>query len=187
MFGKFDANTGGGGGGSSLTVTGPVALGGLNIDVTGIAAGAKRITWCFNNVVKSLVGTANAAMIRVGAGSFAAAGYNQAGGWQGQQGNCNITSNATGFVWFDAFTGNDASQINQAMVVLFLMDAATHTWTMTLNGSIQDVSGGGVPRTDLNYQTAGSIALGASLDRLRLTSISGLANYTAGTYSLIVE
>jgi len=186
MFGKFDANAGGSGG-SSLTVVGPVALGGLTVDFVGVPAGAKRITWCFNNVVKNAVGVANICIVRIGAGSFLAAGYNQAGGWQGVQGNCAISSNATGFIWHDGYNNNDATQINQAMLIFVLMDALTHTWAMTLNGSIQNVAGGAVPRTDINYQSAGSVALGASLDRLQLTTVAGTASFTAGTYSLIVE
>ena len=155
--------------GSLKSATAQASTSGTSIDFTSIPSGIKRITVMFSGV--SLSGTSNQ-LIQIGAGSVTTSGYvggAAAAGTSGSQTTqtaglqCGITATATFTI-----TG-------QAI----LTNITGNTWVMTFNGTRQ---------TD-GYGLIGSssIALGGTLDRVRITTVNGTDTFDAGSINLIYE
>jgi len=167
VAGTFTAT--GGSIGSIKSATAVASTSGTSIDFTGIPTGVKRITVMLSGV--SLNGTSNQ-LIQIGAGSVTTSGYvggAVAAGSAGTQATqtvglqCGITGSA-------AFT-----IIGQAV----LTNITGNTWVMAFNGTRQ---------TD-GYGLIGSssIALGGTLDRVRITTVNGTDTFDAGTINILFE
>lgn len=146
-----------------------VTASGTSVNFTGIPSWVKRITVMFSGV--SLNGTSNQ-LIQIGAGSVTTSGYvggAVAAGSAGTQATqtaglqCGITGSA-------AFT-----IIGQAV----LTNITGNTWVMAFNGTRQ---------TD-GYGLIGSssIALGGTLDRVRITTVNGTDTFDAGSINILYE
>jgi hypothetical protein len=146
---------------------------GTSIDFTGIPSWVKRITVMFVGV--STNGT-SPPQIQIGAGSVTTAGY---------LGSNSITVN--GGVAAALFTSGFGIGVNTAnwgavcvihgSIVLTLQTG--NTWT----------AAGAVGRSDAVsiYSTAGSLALGGTLDRVRITTVNGTDTFDAGSINILYE
>lgn len=141
---------------------------GTSIDFTSIPSWVKKITVMFSGVSTS--GTAFV-LIQLGAGSVTTTGY--ASGSQFQSGTAvNFTSSTSGFViYYNAATVTGYGSMTFNLVT-------GNTWV-----------GNGYFYRGLTEatQAGGGIALGGTLDRLRVTTSNGTDTFDAGTINILYE
>jgi hypothetical protein len=144
---------------------------GTSIDFTSIPSWVKRITVMLVGVSTS--GTSNP-LIQIGAGSVTTSGYLGAGGGYLHTNAPGAVQNSSGFqIVFD----NAAAAILHGHVVLTL--ATGNTWVLSSTTARSDA---------LRVQfAAGSIALGGTLDRIRLTTVNGTDTFDAGSVNILYE
>ena len=177
--------------GGNLTVTGTItgtggvsggirsgtavaSTSGTSIDFTSIPAGVKRITVMFNGV--STNGASNY-QVQIGSGSFITTGYLS---FSSYQGSSNVVGNGystTGLVISAA-----AGSANSIIGTMVLTNITGNTWisnhTFGLNpaGAVgYSISGGG------------NLALGGTLDRVRITTVNGTDTFDAGSINILYE
>ena len=142
---------------------------GTSIDFTGLPAGLKRITVMFNGV--STNGTSNV-QLQLGAGSVTTSGYASANS-SGASGVA-TTSTSTGHI---ACAQVSASNLFSGHVVF--TNITGNTWvgsgTIMANGTI-----------GFNI-SASNIALGGTLDRVRITTVNGTDTFDAGSINILYE
>ena len=138
-----------------------------SIDFTGIPAGTKRITVAFAGLSRS--GSARTTIQLGDSGGIETTGYNGAS-WSGSNG---AYSNG-----FDLQDGN-ANATSHGSMIFTLMDPATNLWACQ----------GVVGRADAAFctTTAGTKALSATLDRLRITTSNGTDTFDAGSVNIAYE
>ena len=162
--------------GSNLTTTGVINSGtavastsGISIDFTGIPAGVKRITVMFNGVSTS--GT-SLTQVQIGAGSVTITGYSAICGYISGTNTCSYLTSTTGF----PFGVANASMLRYGALVLTLISG--NTWV---------VSGSAGDPAVANTNTSGQLALGGSLDRVRITTVNGTDTFDAGSINILYE
>ena len=141
---------------------------GTSIDFTSIPSWVKRITVMFQGV--SVSGTSTP-LIQIGAGSVATTGYLGAGGYIASALVNNFT---TGFAITAA---SNAASIYHG------------TMSITLLGSNVWVANGCFARSDSAVQNfgQGSVTLGGTLDRVRITTVNGTDAFDAGSINILYE
>ena len=143
---------------------------GTSIDFTGLPDWVKRITVMYQGI--STNGTSNY-QVQIGAGSIVTSGYLGT--------NSTIASASASTVNISAgfiiFTGGNAAAISHGMTVF------------TTLGSNVWVANGTLGRSDGNvsYMVAGSLALGGTLDRIRITTANGTDTFDAGSVNILYE
>lgn len=157
--------------GATLTLgTEQASTSGTSIDFTGIPAGTKQIIIQFVGV--STNGT-SVMRIQLGdSGGVEVTGY---------AGSCTLLQNAAAVstiaftAGFDLISGT-AARVYQGAVTLTLEDASDNTWALT----------GQLGRTDTatNELIAGTKALSAVLDRVRITTANGTDAFDAGSINI---
>lgn len=141
-------------------------------DFTGIPSWVKRITVMFSGVSTS---GASVPIIQLGdAGGFEASGYLSAASYIA--GSVSSINSTNGFA-----VGNTASatQSRNGSIVLTLMDSASNKWSAFGVIGLDESLATGV--------TAGSKALSATLDRVRLTTVNGTDTFDAGSVNILYE
>jgi hypothetical protein len=144
---------------------------GTSIDFTSIPSWVRRIT-----VMLSGVSTSGTSLprIQIGAGSITTSGYLGS--------SAGITSNA-GFGSVQSSGGFDISTTAVATAVmhgaLVLVNLTGNTWA--ISGVI------GQSDTTRTAYIGGSIALGGTLDRVRITTVNGTDTFDAGSINLLYE
>jgi hypothetical protein len=139
-------------------------------DFTGIPSWVKRITVIFQGVSTS--GTSST-QIQLGAGSVTTTGYlGTYGGW------IHATAPAaylltTGF----GVTSDAAADIRHGSVVL--TNLSSNIWTCSGVLALSNKA--------CQITTAGSITLGGTLDRVRITTINGTDTFDAGSINIMYE
>jgi hypothetical protein len=145
---------------------------GTSIDFTGIPSWVKRITVMFNGVSTS--GT-SVVQVQIGSGSFTTTGYDsRVFNWTGGSGGAAATS---GFVLEIA---GGASASNSRIGAIELLSIAGNTWIE--KGIVSPLSLNGAMAT-----SAGALALGGPLDRVRITTVNGTDTFDAGTINILYE
>lgn len=148
-----------------------VAVSGTSVQFTGVPSWVKRITMLFYNGVSSN-GT-SMFQIQIGSGSFTTSGYTAAQG---------LFVNASGSSWttlasgFPVFNNNPPDTINGSMVLSL---ATGNTWVIS---GITIATNRGIMNN-----TTGFIALGGTLDRIRLTTVNGTDTFDAGSINILYE
>ena len=159
---------------SSVITSGTVvaSTSGTSIDFTSIPSWVKRITIMFNGV--STNGT-SINLIQIGdSGGIETTGYAGAGVSITSTPGAISASQTTGF----GIGGNNAAaNTKNGSAVLTLMD--TNLWV--INGQF---GFGSEARTDF---TAGSKTLSATLDRVRVTTVTGTNTFDAGSINILYE
>ena len=140
---------------------------GTNIDFTSIPSWVKRITVMFSGVSTS--GTSSF-LIQIGAGSVTTSGY---------VGNASsyantISTSTSGFILTQA---NIASASYNGHIVL--TNLTSNTW---VESSVLIPTG-----SQTGQGSAGNIALGGTLDRVRITTDGGTDTFDAGTINILYE
>lgn len=161
----------GGAGRATQVVSGTTvaSTSGTSIDFTGIPSWAKRITVLFNGVSTS--GT-NDIVIQIGAGSFVTSGYTS-GLTVANSTSLSVVSYSNGFATVsvgaiaDAFCG-----------VLVLSSFGSNVWMS--QSSIRSTA------TRMTF-AAGTVALGGTLDRVRITGTAGSDTFDAGSINILYE
>ena len=160
--------------GSTYTATAKIVSGtavastsGTSIDFTSIPSWVKRVTVLFNSV--STNGSSNI-QVQVGAGSVTTSRYNSQF-WQANTQNGGSTS---GFV---VSNSNLSNYTQTGSLVLTLL--GSNTWICS--GVIGRYVGGD------SMIVNGVIALGGTLDRVRITTVNGTDTFDAGTINILYE
>jgi len=145
---------------------------GTSHEYTSIPAWVKKITIMFSGV--STNGT-SIVLIQMGdSGGYETSGY---------LGSASYATTAVGAAnhssGFQLATGAAAGDLIHGLLTLALLDASSNTWVIS----------GTLGRSDITatYTLAGSKALSAALDRVRLTTAGGTDTFDAGTFNISWE
>jgi hypothetical protein len=157
-------------GGAITSGTAVASTSGTSIDFTSIPSWVKRITVMFNGV--STNGTSNP-QIQIGAGSVTTSGYNQVGATIAAAG-ANVITGSTGFIM-----GAISTAAFTAYGSVMLSNLSGNTWVC--QGSIANVGDSRV------HTTQGGLALGGTLDRVRITTVNGTDTFDAGSINILYE
>ena len=139
---------------------------GTSIDFTSIPSWVRRIT-----VILSGVSTNGTSLMQVqlGSGSFTTTGYVSAG-WAS---NTTTNSSTTGLL-LNALT----AAANLQSGALVINQISSNVWVSSGNFAF---NGGGAT------VVGGSISLGGTLDRVRITTVNGTDTFDAGTINILFE
>ena len=143
---------------------------GTSIDFTGIPSWVKRITVMFNGVSTS--GT-SAILAQVGAGSVTTSGYNS-GNELANAAGVNLVTSTAGFVAAQISANTDSFAGS-----FTITNITSNTWVAS--GVMYRISATGVE------MLAGNIALGGTLDRVRITTVNGTDTFDAGSINILYE
>jgi hypothetical protein len=158
------------GGGVVILGTAVASTSGTSIDFTSIPSWVKRVTVMFSGV--STNGSSNL-LVQIGAGSFTTSGYvSQA--TQTSASN-NTASSTAGFIATGAFAAN-ITYSGHAVIT----NITGNTWVES------NVLGGQSGFANNNYG-AGNVALGGTLDRVRITTTGGTDTFDAGSINILYE
>ena len=148
-----------------------VTLSGTSVEFTGLPSWVKRITLMLYNGVSSN-GT-SVFQVQIGSGSYTTSGYTGAYGY---------FVNASSSAWAAFTTGFGIFNDNAP-------DTRNGTMVLTLAGSNTWVSSGMFITTNrgIMTNTTGSIALGGTLDRVRITTSNGTDTFDAGSVNILYE
>ena len=136
-------------------------------DFTGIPSWVKRITVMFNGV--STNGTSNL-LIQIGAGSVTTSGY------LGQVSASNAATTSTaGFIQTNTIAAASARYALSTLTTL-----GSNAW---VQAGINGPSDGTLVASLSN----GSITLGGTLDRVRITTVNGTDTFDAGSINILYE
>jgi hypothetical protein len=148
-----------------VSATAQASTSGTSIDFTGIPSWVKRITVMLSGVSTS--GTSNP-MIQIGAGSVTTSGYVSV---------AQFSSTATAFTTgFGVCNSVIATSLLHGSVTICLL--GSNTWVES--GNVASAS-------SVVFVSGGSIALGGTLDRVRITTVNGTDTFDAGTINIIYE
>ena len=144
---------------------------GTNIDFTSLPSSAKKITVMFDGV--STNGTSSF-LVQIGdSGGVEATGYKCQGFYFSTGGgNANFTT---------GFGINTAAQVTTiyGQIELSLLDSSTNTWSCS--GVFSE------PVLGVSMYTSGAKSLSATLDRVRITTVSGTDTFDAGKINILYQ
>lgn len=140
---------------------------GASIDFTGIPSWAKRITVMFNGV--SISGTSQF-LIQLGAGTVTTSGYSS---YSSRIATAAAASSASTAGFY--FSNNAAAELHSGNFVI--TNISGNTWDAF----------GGFASGIYNLVTGGNIALGGTLDRVRITTVNGTDTFDTGSINLMYE
>jgi hypothetical protein len=157
-------------GGTLITSDTAKTATGTSVDFTGIPSWVKRITVMFNGV--STNGTSQP-LVRIGSGSVTATGYTSAAGVIFTSVSPAVSINTTGF---NIFSAAAIASINLSMTIT---NISSNIWIAAYAGgdssSVSALYGGG------------SVSLGGTLDRVRITTVNGTDAFDAGSINILYE
>jgi len=141
---------------------------GTSIDFTSIPSWVKRITVMLDSVSTN---GSSVLLVQVGAGSVTTSGYLGSYGVMVGASSSTVANSTTGFAIFN----NSAVSIVYGTVVLNLLGSNTWVASGTQGYSVNAYVGG----------TGGRIALGGTLDRVRITTAGGTDTFDAGSINIL--
>ncbi len=147
------------------------AVSGTAVDFTGIPSWVKRITVMFNGV--STTGT-SPYLIQIGAGSITNTGYQSAGSSLTNGAFVGTFTSTSGFI---CSTANTAAGTVQGAYRITLLSA--NTWVA--EGAVFNTGGNN------NNLMAGGVTLSGTLDRVRITTVTGADSFDNGTINIMYE
>ena len=142
---------------------------GTSIDFTSIPSWVKRVTVLFNGV--STNGSSNV-LVQIGAGSVTTTGYVSTGAFNNSGGGAGTASSTSGFIVF----GGDSAFIRSGIMTISSLGSNTWISNNTLKVSTDQTAYGG-----------GNVALGGTLDRVRITTVNGTDTFDAGSINILYE
>lgn len=149
--------------------TAQASTSGTSIDFTSIPSWVKRITVMFSGVSTS--GTGNW-VVRIGNGSIISTGYASSATYF-VAGGLSTQADTSGFL----IRSDNASNVISGAMVIY--NFSGNTWVETW-------AGGNSANTQ-TYLGGGQIALGGTLDRIRITTVNGTDTFDAGTINILYE
>ena len=163
----------GGAGRASPLVSGTAvaSTSGTSIDFTSIPSWVKRITVMFAGVSTS---GASVVQIQLGAGSVTTSGYLSSGVSLPNTGTVVGGTQTTGFGVEVANGNTTSSSLRNGHAVITLITGTT--WVNSSNLAYSN--------TGFSAVTGGNIALGGTLDRVRITTVNGTDTFDAGSINI---
>ena len=147
-----------------------VSASGTSVDFTSIPSWVKRITVMFNGVSQN--SATQTMIVQVGAGSITTSGYAGSVGWTGAS-----TGGATQTAGFGVANAIGAANVYHGAMTI--TSVGSNVWVASASGGLSDSS--------FVYTGGGSITLGGTLDRLRITTVAGTATFDAGSINILYE
>jgi hypothetical protein len=141
---------------------------GTSIDFTSLPSWVKRITVMFQGV--STNGSSNI-QIQIGAGSVTTSGY------LGSFVNTSSTVTSTNFTSGFGISIGDSGAIRHGVITISSL--GSNSWACGMVIARSDAAAGG--------NGGGSITLGGTLDRVRITTVNGTDTFDAGTINILYE
>lgn len=163
-------------GSASVTINSGVVLGitsgtavastsGTSIDFTGIPSWVKRITVMFSGV--STNGSSNI-LLQIGSASMTTSGYVSQGSY-----GANAFNSTAGYI-LDAGAVSTSLRDGTAVLTLVTGNSWINASVLSQNGQYASLAGG-------------RLALGGTLDRLRITIANGTDTFDAGSINILYE
>jgi len=153
------------------SATAVASTSGTSIDFTGIPSWVKRITVLFNNI--STTGTSNY-IIQIGAGSIATTGYLSNSNYVNNAANsCTGAASTQGFL-----INSDGAAVNVYSGMATIATLGSLTWICSGTINKNSTAGGFF---------AGSVTMGGTLDRVRITTAGGTDTFDAGSINILYE
>ena len=166
-----NANSGGSLITSGTMVSNPTSPASTSIDYTGLPSWVKRITIMFDSI--STNGASNY-LIQLGdSGGVETTGYVSSSAYLNT--SADMVTSTAGFI----LNAQSAPSSYSGTVVITLMDSATNKWTAF--GGL-----GWYPSLPV-ILTTGAKSLSATLDRIRITTFSGVNTFDAGSINILYE
>jgi hypothetical protein len=149
--------------------TAKASTSGTTVDFTGIPSWVKRVTVMFRGVS---VNSTSSLLIQLGtSGGIQDTGYVSSS--TAFSGGAGTTSSSTaGLIVFS----NDAAYINSGIITI--TNITSNVWVN---------SGAGKVSTGVSWTCGGDKDLSATLDQIRITTVSGTATFDAGTINILYE
>ena len=144
-----------------------------SLDFTSLPSWIKKITVMFSAV--STTGTV-VPLIQIGSGSFTSSGYISTSMYMNTAGAVSNVQYTTGF----GINQNVAAGAIYGAFTLSLVNSATNSWV--LNGGAANSS----TAAAINI-SSGGVSLGGTLDRVRITTLTSVDFFDAGTINLLLE
>jgi len=141
---------------------------GTSIDFGSIPSGVKRITVMFNNV--SLSGSSQI-LVQIGSGSVTSTGYNSAGS---RTTTAVTTASSTAGYVINSITGSESFNGNMQ-----ILNVTSNTWVASHSGGYATGPSG--------FSGGGTVSLGGTLDRVRVTTVNGTDTFDAGSINILYE
>jgi hypothetical protein len=154
--------------GAFVAGTAVASTSGTSIDFTSIPSWVKRVTVIFNGV--STNGT-SLLQIQLGAGSVTTSGYNS--------GAFTVNTNNSGLITSGLILNATTSASTAYYGNIIISGLGSNTW-------VSSHSLGG-PTGAYQSMGGGSIALGGTLDRVRITTVNGTDAFDAGSINILYE
>jgi hypothetical protein len=151
--------------GTSVATTSGTAL---DLSIT-IPSWVKRITIAYNGV--SLSGSAHS-IIQLGAGSYATTGYVATGAYAGSANQAGVASATNGLMV------HGGSATNALTGVMTIVAMGSNLWVASHSGFLN---------SNIGVMGGGSVTLGGTLDRIRLTTTNGTDTFDAGSVNILYE
>ena len=146
---------------------------GTSVDFTSIPSWVKRITVMFNGV--STTGTI-VPLIQIGSGSFTTSGYISSSMYVNTASALSNVQYTTGF----GINSNVAATAIHGSFTLSLLNSATNNWV--LNGG----AAGSSTAASIIF-ASGGVSLAGVLDRIRITTLTGVDTFDAGSINILYE
>jgi hypothetical protein len=154
--------------GAFVLGTAVASTSGTSIDFTSIPSWVKRVTVNFSGV--STNGT-SVILLQIGAGSVTTSGYLGSASI-----NTTITLSAAYTTGFGISQQSNATDVQHGVFVLTNLNS--NSWVCNVNMARSD---------SCTSQGAGSITLGGTLDRVRITTVNGTDTFDAGSINILYE
>jgi hypothetical protein len=142
---------------------------GTSINFTGIPSWAKKITVILNEV--STNGT-NRILLQIGSGSVETSGYVSSSGATVQAAVGSVYNSTAGII----LNYDSAAQLISAAVTFYLI--GSNLWVSTHVGKNS---------TTTNIGGGGSKTISGTLDRIRITTTTGVDTFDAGSVNILIE
>ena len=154
----------------SITRGTAVSASGTSVSFTGIPSGVKRITVMFNGVSTS---GSSLYLIQLGtSGGVVTTGYVGSTGWANNAASSSVTNVTAGI----GINNDNAGRAIYGSVSILNITSNTWVASGTIGWNTTFIGG-----------TGSSIALGGTLDRLRITTVNGTDTFDAGTVNILWE
>jgi hypothetical protein len=140
---------------------------GTSIDFTSIPSWVKRINVLFNGV--SLNGNTQI-LVQIGAGSITSSGYNSGGS--------RTTSVVTTASSTAGFVINSVTSSESFNGIMQITNLTSNVWVQSHSGGFNSGAG---------FSGGGTVTLGGTLDRVRITTVNGTDTFDAGSINILYE
>jgi len=157
--------------GAFIAGTAIASTSGTSIDFTSIPSWVKRVTINFSGVSTS--GT-SPLQIQLGAGSVVTTGYNGSGGYI----STTVVSQSTYTSGFVVVNAPAAAATYNGSAVINLLGSNTWCELSNISSSTSQVA---------MFLSSGSLAVGGTLDRVRITTVGGTDTFDAGSINILYE